>query len=120
MYANGTEQELLNNERGKEARHFAPDDDLLLPRKNKLKVNGCRVSESQNSIITWHYLDDIEPESVEAYEIERSEGRGRCTLDGRAVRELEIGDSIALWARARFPGWRNHVDYASVRIFWAV
>ncbi|KAJ5204131.1 uncharacterized protein N7498_005010 [Penicillium cinerascens] len=120
MYANGTEQELLNNERGQERGHYAPDDDLLLPRNNKLKVNGCRVSESQDSVITWHYLDDIEPESAEAYEIERSEGRGRCTLDGRSVRELEIGDSIALWARARFPGWSNHVDYASVRIFWAV
>jgi quercetin dioxygenase-like cupin family protein len=120
MYANGTEQEILGNERGQEKVHYAPDDDLLLPRNNKLKVNGSRVSELQNSVITWHYQDDIQPESAEAYEIERSQGRGRLTLDGRGVRELEVGDSIALWARARFPGWRNHVDFASVRIFWAV
>jgi len=120
MYADGIEQEILYNERGQEKLHYGPNDPLLLPGDNKLKVNGCRVSQPQQSVITWHYLDDIQPESTEAYEIERSQGRGRFTLDGRGVRELEVGDSIALWARARFPGWRNHVDYASVRIFWAV
>ncbi|KAJ5127453.1 hypothetical protein N7448_008232 [Penicillium atrosanguineum] len=120
MYADGTEQEILDNERGQEKKHFAPDDELLLPRNNKLKVNGSRVSEPQNSVITWHYLDDVQPDSEEAYEIETSEGRGRCTLDGHGVCELEVGDSIALWARARFPGWINHVDFASVRVFWAV
>lgn len=120
MFADGTEQEILDNERGQEKKHYAPDNDLLLPSNNRLKVNGCRVSETQNSVITWHYRDDIQPESAEAYEIERSEGRGRFTLDGRGVRELEVGDSIALWARARFPGWSNHVDFASIRVFWAV
>lgn len=120
MYANGSEQELLDNERGQEKKHYTVNDDLLLPRNNKLQVNGAHVSENPNAVITWHYLDDIQPESSEAYEIERSKGRGRSTLDGHGVRELEVGDSIALWARARFPGWRNHVDQASVRIFWAV
>lgn len=120
MYVDGVEQELLENERGQEKRHFSSGDDLLLPRSNKLQSNGARVSETQHVEITWHYLDDIQPESEEAYEIERSKGRGRSTLDGHRVRELQVGDSIALWARARFPGWRNYVERASVRIFWAV
>lgn len=120
MYANGVEQELLDNERGQEKRHFSSGDALLLPRSNKLQSNRARVSETQNVEITWHYLDDIQPDSEEAYGIERSKGRGRSTLDGHGVRELQVGDSIALWARARFPGWRNYVGRASVRIFWAV
>ncbi|KAJ6120299.1 hypothetical protein N7523_004579 [Penicillium sp. IBT 18751x] len=120
MYTDGIEQEILDNERGQEKKHYAPDNDLLLPGNNRLKVNGARVSEPQDSVITWHYLDEVQPESEKAYEIERLEGRGRFTLDGHGVRELEVGDSLALWARARFPGWSNHVDFASVRVFWAV
>lgn len=120
MYADGIEQEILENERGQVKKHYAPNDDLLLPRNSKLQMNGARVSESQNVEIIWHYLDDVQPESNEAYEIERKQGRGRSTLDGHGVRELHVGDSLALWARARFPGWKNHVDRASVRIFWAV
>ena len=120
MYADGIEQELLDNERGEVTKSYAPDDELLLPGNNKLQVNGKHVRDLQNVDITWHYLDDISPDSPEAYEIERTKGRGRFTLDGRYVRELEVGDSIALWARARFPGWANHVYRASVRVFWAV
>lgn len=120
MYADGVEQELLENERGQEKKHYSSNDDLLLPRSNKLQMNGARVSESQDVEIIWHYLDDIQPESNEAYEIERKKGRGRFTLDGHGVRELQVGDSLALWARARFPGWRNYVDRVSVRTFWAV
>ncbi|KAJ5675803.1 hypothetical protein N7462_008700 [Penicillium macrosclerotiorum] len=120
MYANGEEQDLLENEHGQTSRHFNPDDRLLLPRDNKLQVNGSRVSEVQNVEIIWHYLDKISPDSPLAYDIERTQGRGRSTLDGRAVRELEIGDSIALWARARFPQWSNHVSSAQIRVCWAV
>jgi hypothetical protein len=120
MYLNGTEQEILDNERGQVRKHYTEADDLLLPRGNKLQVNGAHVGEMQHTTIVWDYRDDVEADSAEAHEIEKTRGRGRLTLDGRGVRELEVGDSIALWARARFPGWSNHVHRASVRIFWAV
>ncbi|KAJ5732035.1 hypothetical protein N7493_003516 [Penicillium malachiteum] len=120
MYADGKEQELLENERGDKPRNFGPGDEGLLPRDYKLQVNARHCRTVQNHTIVWHCRDCIGPESHEAYYIERKEGRGRLTLDGRYVRELEIGDSIALWAKARFPGWVNNVYKASVRVFWAV
>ncbi|KAJ6013982.1 hypothetical protein N7540_008573 [Penicillium herquei] len=120
MYADGKEQELLENERGNVPRNFGPGDEGLLPRDNKLQVNARHCRTVQNHSIVWHYRDCIGPESHEAYYIERKQGRGRMTLDGRYVRELEIGDSIALWAKARFPGWVNYAYKASVRVFWAV
>ncbi|KAJ5180434.1 hypothetical protein N7492_003644 [Penicillium capsulatum] len=120
MYAGGTEQDLLDNEQGQVRKHYGPNDKNLLPGDDKLQVNGARVSEKQNVQIIWHYLDHIKPDSPEAHDIEHTRGRGRSTLDGRGVRELEVGDSIALWARARFMGWSNHVYAAKVRVFWAV
>lgn len=120
MYADGIEQEVLEDERGQVASHYTEADALLLPRENKLQVNGAHVSEMQHVTIVWDYRDDVKADSPKAREIEETRGRGQLTLDGQGVRELEIGDSIALWARARFPGWTNHVDQASVRIYWAV
>ncbi|KAF7527434.1 hypothetical protein PCG10_002837, partial [Penicillium crustosum] len=120
MYVNGTEQEILDNERGQVRKHYTEADALLLPRDNKLQVNGAHVSDMQHNRIVWDYRDDIQADSPEAFEIEKNLGRGRLTLDGRGVRELEVGDSIAVWARARFPGWSNTVCRASVRIYWVV
>lgn len=120
MYANGTEQEILDNERGQVRKHYTEADALLLPRDNKLQVNGAHVSDMQHNKIVWDYRDDIQADSPEAFEIEKNLGRGRLTLDGHGVRELEVGDSIAVWARARFPGWSNNVYRASVRIYWVV
>lgn len=65
-------------------------------------------------------MDDIRADSAQAEEIEQRSGRGRATLDGRVVRELEVGDSIGVIGRARFGGWSNHVESVSVRVFWAV
>lgn len=120
MYVDGIEQMVLEDEGGAVKKHFEPSDELLLPRSKQLQMNSARVSETQNRVITWHYLDGVLSESTEAYDVERTQGRGRHTLDGHVVRELEVGDSIALWGRARFPGWVNHVYGASARVFWAV
>jgi hypothetical protein len=120
MYVDGVEQEILDNERGQVRKHYTEADALLLPRDNKLQANGAHVSEMQHNTIVWDYRDDIQADSPEAFEIEKNLGRGRLTLDGHGVRELEVGDSIAIWARARFPGWSNHVSRAIVRIYWAV
>ncbi|OJJ31851.1 hypothetical protein ASPWEDRAFT_116823 [Aspergillus wentii DTO 134E9] len=103
-----------------ERQHFGPDHPNLLPREDKLQSNPIANDETQHYTITWHHLDNIQPDSDEAEEIKLSQGRGRATLDGSQVRGLEIGQSIALWARARFGGWANHVDGASIRVFWSV
>ncbi|KAG0157375.1 hypothetical protein PDIDSM_4560 [Penicillium digitatum] len=120
MYVNGMEQEILDNERGQVRKHYTEADALLRPRDNRLQVNGAHVSDMQHNKIVWDHRDDVQADSPGAFEIEKTLGRGRLTPDGRVVRELEVGDSIAIWARARFPGWSNHVHQASVRIYWAV
>ncbi|KAL4784243.1 hypothetical protein BJX76DRAFT_327752 [Aspergillus varians] len=101
-------------------KHFAPTDPLLLPRGNALQRNRARLHRAKRHTIVWHHLDNIAADSPEASDIDRDAGRGRDTLDGKQVREMELGDSIVVWARARFPGWVNYVDGLSVRVFWAV
>lgn len=120
MYVDGEEQVLLDNEKGETTIPREPDDPLLLPSEHKVQVNGARVSEIQDVEIVWDSQDDIQPDSPAAIDVEQAKGRGRATLDGQFVREMQVGDSIALWARARFPGWSNHVYHASVTVYWAV
>ncbi|KAJ5120550.1 uncharacterized protein N7515_009938 [Penicillium bovifimosum] len=83
MYVDGVEQEILNNEQGQVRKHYTEADALLLPRSNKLQVNGAHVGETQHNTIVWDYRDDMDADSTEALEIERNQGRGRLTLDGR-------------------------------------
>ncbi|KAJ5247013.1 hypothetical protein N7468_001996, partial [Penicillium chermesinum] len=106
--------EWLENEKGLVAHQIGPGAGPFI-----LDQTGYR-SIGGNVEIVWHYLDDIEPDSEEAGIIERTKGRGRETLDGRGVRELQVGDAIAVWARARFPNWTNIVYNASAQVFWAV
>lgn len=103
-----------------ERKHFGPDHPHLLPTANKLQSNPTAVRKTQKFNITWHYKDHIAAGSVEAEEVQRSEGRGGATLDGRRVREMKLGDTISVWGRARFGGWSNDVQRLSVRVFWAV
>lgn len=99
---------------------FGPDHPLLLPSSHKLQANRTAVRGTQHYHITWHHLDNISADSPEAEEIQHNQGRGRATLDGSQVRNLQIGDTIAVWGRARFGAWSNHVERLSVRVFWAV
>ncbi|KAL4944347.1 hypothetical protein BDV06DRAFT_187638 [Aspergillus oleicola] len=103
-----------------QGRHFGPDDPLLLPRGNAVQRNRARMQRPKRHGVIWHHLDDIESGTPEARELERETGRGRDTFAGEQVRKMEVGDSIVVWARARFQGWSNHVDALSVRVFWAV
>lgn len=41
-------------------------------------------------------------------------------MNGEFVRQMEVGDSVALWARVRFASWKNEVHDAEVKVFWAV
>ncbi|KAE8372364.1 hypothetical protein BDV26DRAFT_102306 [Aspergillus bertholletiae] len=99
---------------------FGHGHPLLLPSPHKLQANLAAQRETQHYHITWHHLDNISADSAEAAEIQHSQGRGQATLDGSQVRNLQIGNSIAIWARARFGAWANHVEQLSVRVFWAV
>ncbi|KAL2814791.1 hypothetical protein BJX63DRAFT_191514 [Aspergillus granulosus] len=114
-----TIQKKMNPE-DRRPQHFGPDNPLLLPRQNTLQRNRTKVQRPQRHNVVWHYLDNIAMESPEAEELERNNGRGRDTFAGKQVRELEPGDSIIVWARARFPGWLNYVNELSVRVFWVL
>ncbi|KAL1967120.1 hypothetical protein VTN77DRAFT_3411 [Rasamsonia byssochlamydoides] len=98
---------------------FQPERPFL-PTSSKLQSNRTATRTTQDHHIVWHYRDRIDPDSDEAARIELEHGRGRATLDGRAVREMQVGDAVSVWARARFGGWSNHIEKMSVRVFWAV
>ncbi|KAA8642230.1 uncharacterized protein ATNIH1004_011171 [Aspergillus tanneri] len=99
---------------------LGPGHPLLNPSPRKLQSNRTHERKTEHYTITWHHLDHTPADSAEAEEIERSQGRGRATLDGSQVRTLEVGDAISIWGRARYGGWSNHVERVSVRIFWAI
>ncbi|TPX24775.1 hypothetical protein DIZ76_010218 [Coccidioides immitis] len=92
----------------------------FLPSKETLCCNKVAVRQAQTRRISWHYRDALDPNSDEAKEIGAKQGRGPGTTSGQMVRAMEIGDELSVWARARFPGWMNHVEGMSVRVFWAV
>lgn len=78
------------------------------------------TKDPQDHEITWSYLDNIRSDSSEAKEIDELQGRGRETLDGSFVRDLKLGDVVTLWAKARFPGWKNNVEKVKIDVYWAV
>jgi len=75
--------------------------------------------ETTEHTIVWHFLDSFDKESAEAIEADKL-GRGPGSLDGKFVHNMQVGDCITLWARARFPGWKNHVKRAKITVYWAV
>ena len=129
----GTANNGGNGEEDNDSNHDASDDqspepesrrfgrgNYFMPAKHTLQRNVVARGTAKTHTITWHCMDSIDPDSEEAEEIQNAHGRGRATLDGRAVREMNIGDSIVVWVRARFPGWENIVEGMSIRVFWAV
>jgi len=69
-------------------------------------------------MVTWSFDDDVKPDSAEGDKLEQ-QGRGRESMTGEFVRSLKLGDVVTVWARARFPGWRNEVEQVKMDIFWA-
>jgi hypothetical protein len=69
--------------------------------------------------IVWSYDDNIDPESPEADEIEYR-GRGKATANGEFVRNMKVGDTVTVWAKARYPGWVNNIDEVTIHVYWAV
>ena len=79
--------------------------------------------------MVWSYTDDIiyppseesdEPVDIRVVSELEECGRGKSTGDGEFVRNLKLGDIVTVWAKARFPGWTNHVERVKVDVYWAV
>jgi hypothetical protein len=69
--------------------------------------------------VVWRWTDDISPESLEAERLEEM-GRGKASGSGEFVRNLRLGDVVSIWGKARFLGWANNVERASVQVYWAL
>ncbi|KAI4259548.1 MAG: hypothetical protein L6R42_004533 [Xanthoria sp. 1 TBL-2021] len=80
-------------------------------------------------VVTWRYDEDLDPESFEADGIVTETG---THANGDFIRKLETGESIVLWARARFRPRKafdptagadpciNVVDRVRMHVFWAI
>ncbi|KEY72872.1 hypothetical protein S7711_04448 [Stachybotrys chartarum IBT 7711] len=84
-----------------------------------IQRNKTARKEMMEHVITWSHLDDIDPKSEAAEDLVK-DGRGRATGNGEFVRNLKLGDVITVWAKARFPGWANHIERVKVEVYWAV
>jgi hypothetical protein len=89
--------------------------DLLPNEEYTIQRNFVADSSPKTHTVVWSCHDDEAP----ADWLE-DEGRGRETATGDFVRGLKAGDVVSVWAKARFPGWRNHIDMVQVEIYWAV
>jgi hypothetical protein len=91
----------------------------MLPSPKLLQRNLVATRNTTKHVITWSHDDNIDPDSVEGDELEQ-QGRGRKTGDGSFVRGLRVGDTVTVWAKARFHGWANFIDNMKIDIYWAV
>jgi len=93
-----------------------PSDDL------KIQANITAHHVFTHHTVTWNYNDDIDPENdtEAAVKLEKQNGRGKATGNGKFVRELRIGDMVTVWAKARFPAWCNYISSVKVEVYWAI
>lgn len=91
----------------------------FLPSSTSLQANVVAGKTDKEHVITWSADDNVQEDSPEAIVLE-NEGRGKATGNGNFVRDLQMGDIITVWARARFPGWRNDVSKLAIDVYWAV
>ncbi|KAG0707653.1 hypothetical protein DFH29DRAFT_591897 [Suillus ampliporus] len=91
----------------------------FLPSPTTLQKNIVAKSQTTHHIVTWTYLDDVKEGSPEAIAAENN-GQGWKSYDGSFVRDLQVGDCITLWMRARFPGWSMNGVKAKITVYWAV
>lgn len=88
------------------------------PNERSLQRNLHAHYETRLHTVEWSYVDGIP--SVADQQVLDSCGRGPLSADGNFVRNLKVGDCIALWASARFPGWDMHAEKAKISVYWAV
>lgn len=91
----------------------------LLPSPSTVQKNIVAKRQTTHHIVTWTDLDDVKEGSPEAIAAE-NRGQGWKSYDGSFVRDLQVGDCITLWMKARYPGWSNEAVKAKITVFWAV
>ncbi|RPB23898.1 hypothetical protein L211DRAFT_838358 [Terfezia boudieri ATCC MYA-4762] len=91
----------------------------FLPPATCLQINVMGRAQKKVHVITWSFDDNVNPDSSDGDELEQ-QGQGRESMTGNFVRSLKLGDVVTVWARARFPGWRNNVEQVKMDIYWAV
>lgn len=91
----------------------------LTEHRYEAQYNVQSQSQMTEHVFEWRWTDDTPAEGPGGDAL-AAVGRGRATGDGRFVRELRLGDCVSLWARARYPAWRNHVETASVEVYFAL
>jgi hypothetical protein len=91
----------------------------LMPDGRHLQSNVTAKPSVTKHKVTWRATDNVNPDSLEGDKLEEN-GRGRFTLNVEFVKDLRIGDSITVWAKARFAGWCNIVESVKVEVYWAV
>ncbi|KAH6683690.1 hypothetical protein F5X68DRAFT_211019 [Plectosphaerella plurivora] len=84
-----------------------------------IQRNRTAAREMVDYEVTWRATDDINPESPEADRLDDM-GRGKASGTGEFVRNLRLGDVVSVWGMARFLGWANNVEKASVQVYWAL
>jgi len=84
-----------------------------------IQCNVVAGQEWKEHVVEWSWTDAINPDSFEATELER-QGRGKASADGQFVRGLKLGDVVTIWAKVRFPGWRNSIQRVQIDVYWAV
>ncbi len=81
-----------------------------------------RVSTmNKYSVITWRYDDDVDADDDQAKAAnDNAIARKGSGLNGAFVRQLEVGDCIALWAKGVEGPWMNVIDRVKISVYWAV
>ncbi|KAK1758671.1 hypothetical protein QBC47DRAFT_375442 [Echria macrotheca] len=87
----------------------------------KIQCNQTASMHTKEHRVEWRYTDGVDGvEDTEGAEALAAQGRGTGTGDGKFVREMRVGDVVTVWAKARFPGWTNHVESVRVDVYWAL
>lgn len=84
-----------------------------------IQRNRTAARDMNDYEVTWLWTDDIRPDTPEADRLDEL-GRGEASGTGEFVRNLRLGDVVSIWGKARFGGWANNVEKASVQVFWAL
>jgi hypothetical protein len=94
--------------------------ELLPDPDHQIQSNVLADDQTKEHRVVWSRTDNIKSTSTQAHELLEEKGRGRGTGDGQFVRNLKLGDVVTVWARARFPGWVNHVESVQIDVYWVV
>lgn len=101
-------------------RKYKPKHPLLPTPAATIQVNRVAEREYAEHKVVWSWDDYLDDNDTEAKAKLKENGRGSETGNGEFVRNLQLGDVITVWAKARFPGWENWIDWAKVDIYFAV